>query len=185
MALKIPLCRLLILWGLVFAWSSIGATSGSINVQGVVISSTCAVDINGISDISIALKKVPADKFTAKGMMIEGAPFTLNFKGCGNIGDGYVHVALTPPGGVSPQDNSTVLATSGTSRNIGFSFTSDNTGATALAFNQAGPSARQKWKVNAGTGDASGNMKVYYKAMDVPVQAGTLSTTMVISIVYD
>lgn len=167
------------------AGAAYGAGPSALSVNGLVTSSTCSVDTNGSSDATVNLQKAPAANFAAKGMMIEGASFTLNFTGCEDAGDGYVHVLFTPPGGISPEDNRTVLATSGTSKNAGFAFTSENSGTTPLAFDGANPSVAQKWKVDPATGKASTTMKVYYRALDIPVQPGTLSTNLVVSIVYD
>lgn len=159
------------------------ATTANVTLQGRILSSTCAVDINGLSDATVVLKKTPVSEFDAKGMMIEGAPFTLNFKGCSDNGDGYVHVTLTPNSGVSPKDLSVMLPTSGSTKNVGFALTSDNTGSTALIFGGANSSAAQKWKLDT-AGTATGELKVFYKSLDMPVQAGTISTSMVVSIVY-
>lgn len=163
-----------------YAWA---VPSSTLTVNGLVSSSTCSVDIDGMSESTVNMNKFPVSDFTGKGIMLGGKEFSLNFNGCESNGDGFVHMELTPLGIISAIDKTVLLPSSGTAQNVGFAFTSDDTGSSAIIFEGSKQTSRHKWKVDA-TGRAKGLFKVYYKSLDIPVRPGTLKASMMATIIY-
>ncbi|QKJ85194.1 hypothetical protein PMPD1_0211 [Paramixta manurensis] len=163
--------------GSLVSQQSYSATSAALNINGKVISATCAIDINGVSDATVTLPATLASSFSSTNQVRENAPFTINITNCTDVSPGALTLTLTrntptsasvfevPNIGGSARE--AALAIYDTAGVVRFN------GTTAVA---AVPD------LNAGK--ATLNYSVKYLSIDYPVNAGTVKGSLKVELTY-
>jgi major type 1 subunit fimbrin (pilin) len=154
------------------------ADSGTINVRGLITSSTCSIDVNGENNGTVELPTLPSSTFTSSHPSDGEMPFTINLTGCEDVADEALNIVLTKPVADTSMD---IPATGGTAKNVVFRI---KQGESSFPSWNSPTAGSQEYPVTLVNGKASLDFTAYYHATDFPVKAGTLSTVLTMGIEY-
>lgn len=160
------------------------ATSASVTINGRILSSTCAIDVNGSPSATVNLPDVKTSDFKDTTAGIQPTPFTINLANCADVNNSSLYISVTRAAAPAVGDTAgTFLATSGSAKDtVAFK--------TGLPASGAGPA----WTFNGMVGmikapalvagKTSLSYTIAYRALKLPVQAGTVSGTLKVDIAY-
>lgn len=147
---------------------------GTLKVTAKIKSATCSIDINGEENASVSLPAVKTSDFPKAGVVGTGVTVKMNFKNCDDVA--AVSYMITPAK-LIPGDSSTVAATGGDAKNIGFKI-----------YNNLGGLMNFESGVYKSTSTramtSSLTNRIQYYSTGSPVLAGTVKTTLIYSIDY-
>ncbi len=154
------------------------ADTGTINVKGLITSSTCSIDVNGENNGTVELPTLPSSVFTPSHQSDGEAPFTINLSGCEDVANEALKIVLTKPVADTSLD---IPTTGGTAENVAFRI---KQGSNSFPSWNSPVAGSQDYPVTLINGTASLEFTAYYHATSFPVKAGTLSTVLTMGIEY-
>lgn len=160
--------------------NSYAATSANVTFNGRVLSSSCVVDVNGLSNATVNLPDVMTGDFKNTSSVLQKTPFTINLSNCADVGAGALYLTITRP--AIGATNLSVPATSGGAKgNVEFSLSDVPGKGPAWVFDGLKATFQPLALVD---GKASMTYTIGYQAVKLPVLAGTISTNLKVDIVY-